>query len=141
ADGSIAQYNWGMHHLVNEKGERLFPKGLRLIAHWNLRDELRADYADSRGPEKQRQIVRVMERIVTQTIPASVIDNPHFDWNPSTNAVAVAPAGEIEADAPGERPSGTPVPRPEPDTRSATLLGPFRALAAADLYSPTTPTS
>ena len=30
-----------------------------------------------------------MERIVTQTIPAVVVDNPHVDWDPFTNAVAV----------------------------------------------------
>jgi len=49
ADLYIAQYNVWMHHLLDEKGERLFPKGLRLITHWNLRDELKADYADRAG--------------------------------------------------------------------------------------------
>ena len=46
ADLYIAEYNIWMHHLVNEKGERLFPQGMRLITHWNLRDELKANYAD-----------------------------------------------------------------------------------------------
>src|SRR5262249_51392014 len=86
ADLYIAEYNLWMHHLVGDKGERLFPKGLRLISHWNLRDELKADYADPKGRDKQRTIVKVMERIVTQTIPAAVIDNPRVDWNPFTNA-------------------------------------------------------
>jgi hypothetical protein len=27
-------------------GERLFPAGLRLISHWNLRDELKGSYGD-----------------------------------------------------------------------------------------------
>ena len=36
-------------------------------------------------------IAQVMERIVTQTIPAAVIDNPRLDWNPFTNAVTPAP--------------------------------------------------
>ena len=94
---------------------RLFPKGMRLISHWNLRDELKADYADKDGLAKQRTIVKVMERIVTQTIPAAVIDNPRLDWNPFTNAVTAAPAGEIEADAPA-RPA---VPRPVARARRA----------------------
>ncbi len=85
ADLYIAEYNVWMHHLLDEKGERLFPKGLRLITHWNLRDELKADYADPKGLQKQRMIAKVMERIVTQTIPAAVIDNPRVDWNPFTN--------------------------------------------------------
>ena len=73
ADLYIAQYNVWMHHVLDGKDRRrVFPKGMRLISHWNLRDELKADYADTeQGPAKQRLIVKVMERIVTQTIPAA----------------------------------------------------------------------
>ena len=39
------------------------------------------------GLAKQRMIQQVMERIVTQTIPAIVVNNPDVDWNPSTNEV------------------------------------------------------
>ncbi len=70
----IAEYNIWMHHLLDADGRRLFPKGLRLISHWNLRDELKADYADPNALAKQRMIQKVMERIVTQTIPAAVIN-------------------------------------------------------------------
>ena len=57
--------------------QRLFPPGKRLLTHWNLRDELKADYADKKdGLAKQRTIQRVMERIIAQDIPAVVIDNP-----------------------------------------------------------------
>jgi len=33
ADLYIAEYNVWMHHLVDDKGQRLFPKGKRLISH------------------------------------------------------------------------------------------------------------
>jgi hypothetical protein len=33
-----------MHHLVGDDGERLFPPGMRLLSHWNLRDEIKASY-------------------------------------------------------------------------------------------------
>ena len=60
-----------MHHLVDDKGQRLFPPKMRLLSHWNLRDEIKADYADAQnGLAKQRMIQQVMERIVTQSIPA-----------------------------------------------------------------------
>src|SRR5439155_19518570 len=121
------------------KGERLFPKGLRLISHWNLRDELKADYADPKSLDKQRTIIKVMERIVTQTIPAAVIDNPHLDWNPFTNAVSAAPAGEIEDSAPARE--SKIANDPEPDTRYARLLGQYHANRLADPYSPTAPTA
>ena len=41
-----------------------FPAKMRLLEHWNLRDEIKADYSDrSNGLLKQRIIQRVMERI------------------------------------------------------------------------------
>src|SRR5207249_3427467 len=67
----VAEYNIWMHHLIDENGERLFPPKMRLLSHWNLRDEIKADYADKQnGLAKQRMIQQVMGRIVTQTIPA-----------------------------------------------------------------------
>jgi hypothetical protein len=72
----IAEYNVWMHHLLGANGTRPFPKGLKLISHWNLRDELKSQYANKDGLERQQLVARVMERIVTQTIPAVVINNP-----------------------------------------------------------------
>ncbi|MGE5110893.1 MAG: hypothetical protein ACM3JB_08570 [Acidobacteriaceae bacterium] len=134
----IAEYNIWMHHVVNDKGERLFPPKMRLLSHWNLRDEIKSDYADSaNGLAKQRAIQRVMQRIVTQTIPASVVDNPQFDWNPFTNEVR--PAAEKDSDYKPEasRPATN---APEPDTRYAMLLKTYQASKLADPYSPTAPT-
>lgn len=137
ADLYISGYNVYMHHVLSEKGERLFPKGKRLLSHWNLRDELKAQYAQEGGLARQRVIAKVMERIVTQTIPAAVIDDPTVDWDPFTNAVRPAPAGTIEGDAkPRDRVDGAR----EPDTRYAQLLATFRAARAADPYSPSAPT-
>jgi hypothetical protein len=134
----IADYNVWMHHLVDEKGGRLFPPKMRLLSHWNLRDELKADYADKEhGLARQRMIARVMERIVTQTIPAAVVDNPGLDWNPVANTVA--PAGESDADASAVKSRNASADR-EPDTRYAMLLSTFQAARKADPYSPTAPT-
>ncbi len=139
ADLYIAQYNLWMHHLLSPSGERLFPSGKRLISHWNLRDELKANYADPNGLEKQRVIVKVMERIVTQTIPLSVIDNPRVDWNPFTNQVTMSPAAEIEKEAPSvDRKLSE---QPEPDTRYQKLLAHFAANRQADPFSPLAPTA
>lgn len=139
ADLYIAQYNVWMHHLVDESGDRPFPSGMRLISHWNLRDELKARYADPDGLAKQRMIVKVMERIVTQTIPAAVIDNPRLDWDPFTNDVKVAPPETVEADAPA-RPAVADTTR-EDDVRYRKLLANFHAARAEDPYSPIAPTA
>jgi hypothetical protein len=138
ADEYIAGYNLWMHHLVDDQGARLFPSGKRLISHWNLRDELKANYADKDGIAKQRTIVKVMERIVTQTIPKAVIDNPKLDWNPFTNAVTVAPAAEVEANAPANRATTASTER-EPDVRFQKVLDQFHAHRKADAFSPIAP--
>jgi hypothetical protein len=136
ADAYIADYNVFMHHVLSEKGERLFPKGKRLLSHWNLRDELKAQYAAPDGLARQRVVAKVMERIVTQTIPAAAVNDPTVDWNPFSNEVRPAPAETIEEGSPREKVD----PAREPDRRYATILANFRAVKAADPYSPSAPT-
>ena len=79
-----------------------------------------------------------MERIVTKTIPAAVINNPRVDWNPVTNAVR-ALAGE------GRRAAGRGARRSrraerEPDARYARWLGVFQAERAGRSLLPDAPT-
>ncbi|MGE0869336.1 MAG: hypothetical protein AB7P03_12275 [Kofleriaceae bacterium] len=139
ADQYIAGYNIWMHHVLGQDGKRRFPSGKRLISHWNLRDELKANYAEPDGLAKQRTIAKVMARIVTQTIPSAVIDNPKLDWDPFTNKVAVAAPGTVEADAPAAR-EATPSEAREPDARFANVITHFHAAKAIDPYSPIAPT-
>jgi len=126
SDQYISEYNVWMHHLLNEKGERLFPAKLRLLSHWNLRDELKAQYANAEGGlERQRMIQLVMERIVDQTIPDVVIDNPHVDWNPFTNEVSRAAVEDSDEPAPPDMKISN---AREPDTRYRILLEDFLAV-------------
>ena len=141
ADQYIAGYYVWMHHVLAEDGARLFPAGKHLISHWNLRDELKANYADKDGLAKQKTIAKVMDRIVTQTIPRAVIDNPNLDWNPFTNKVTVAAAGTVEADAPKDRATVAPTgDEREPDTRFQMVIDHFKAAQAIDKFSPIAPT-
>ena len=139
ADQYIAQYNVWMHHLVDDRGVRLFPAKMRLLSHWNLRDEIKANYSGGENAlAKQRTIQKVMERIVAQTIPQDVIDNPNLDWNPETNEVRAAAVKDSDG-------AGRPAPAKvsnarEPDTRYKTLLDTYRAVRKVDVYSPTAPT-
>ena len=138
ADRYIARYNIWTHHLVDAKGQRLFPEKQRLLSHWNLRDQIKADYADKQnGLARQRQIAQVCDRIVTQTIPNLVVDNPHLDWDPVTNAVKLSTVKDFDAATP---PDMKITNAPEPDTRYATLLSTFEAARKADPYSPLAPT-
>ncbi|WP_235879976.1 hypothetical protein [Polyangium aurulentum] len=143
SEAYIAGYNLWMHHVLAPGGKRLFPKGMRLITHWNLRDQIRAEYAEGDGLARQRVIRRAMERIVAQDIPKAVIDDPRVDWDPFDNTVRLAPPEVTETPRPeqGKRaaqPSASA--EREPDTRYAMLLGTFRAARQLDRDSPMAPT-
>jgi hypothetical protein len=143
AEAYIAGYNLWMHHVLSPDGKRIFPKGTRLLSHWNLRDQIKADYSEkdqALALQRQRLIREAMEKIVTQEIPLGVIDDPRVDWNPATNAVTLAPAEEVETEqmkAQGKRP---PEPRTggerEPDMRYRVLFDDFRAARKLDADSP-----
>jgi hypothetical protein len=123
AEMYIAEYNICMGHLLTDDGKKLFPTDMVLLSHWNLRDELKADYADKvNGPAKQDMIYKVMERIINQDIPKAVINNPGYDWAPFSNKVTKNGAG-VEAHA-------------EPDTRYEHIVNIFRAMKATDPYNP-----
>ncbi|HEX3126184.1 MAG TPA: hypothetical protein VH394_02545 [Thermoanaerobaculia bacterium] len=122
-------YNIRLDRVVSPAGERLFPEGRRLISHWGLRDELASHYADGSpaGLARQRVILRIMERIVRQEIPAVVVDNPGVLWEPEANTVRSLQGEEVDASR-------------EPDTRYACLLAVFHAVRKVDPFSPGEPT-
>ncbi len=139
ADKYIADYNLWMHHVLDEKGARVFPRDKRLISHWNLRDELKAQYANGAdGTNRQRTIVKLMERIVEQSIPAAVIDAPWLDYQPFANTFVRAPKETVEKDGSG---AGSAPELSQSTNRYQQLLAQFRAARAADPYSPTANTA
>ena len=86
AENYIASYNIMMGHLRNEKGTALFPENMVLLSHWNLRDEIKSNYANlPNSHEKQEMIYQVMLRIIDGTIPLEVINDTSYDWNPYSN--------------------------------------------------------
>jgi hypothetical protein len=137
----IAGYNLWVHHLLGSDGTRPFPKGKRLLSHWNLRDQIKADYAEgAAGLVRQRLLVAAMNRIVTQEIPSAVIDDPRLDWDPVLNTIRQSPLPEVE-ERPASQTGGgvktaSATPTREPDTRYALLLENFRAARLTDADSP-----
>ncbi len=124
----IAAYNIQAGHLLDENGEKIFPEDMSLLSHWNLRDELKSNYADvPNASRKQEMIYKVMEHIVLQTIPVEVINNPEYDWAPYSNKV-YKDGKEVAAHAEGAR-------------RYAHMLEVFDVQKQIDLYSPALPTA
>ena len=88
ADAYITSYNIYVGNLVDDAMKTYFSKDLKLISHWNLRDEIKSQYANGEeGAIRQRMIQDVMLRIIKQEIPQEVIDNDKFQWNPKSNKV------------------------------------------------------
>lgn len=124
AENYISDYNIHMHNLLTEDGRRLFPEGMVLLSHWNLRDELKTHYNEgAEGQEKQEMIYQVMQRIVDQSIPKCVINSGEQDWQPYANLVN----GKQQA--------------AEPNTRYEMILRQFRAFQEEDKYCPAMPTA
>ncbi len=135
ADNYISNYNIYMHHVLDANGQRLFPSGLKLISHWGLRDELKAQYANPDGLAKQKLIQQIMEKIIRQEIPQIVIDNPAVDWNLSKNEVVLSTANDVQVT---EVPASIDGSR-EPDKRYTHFLEIFQAERLSDPYYPTMP--
>lgn len=126
AENYIASYNIMMGHILNEKGEKLFPKDMMLLSHWNLRDEIKSNYADiPNALEKQKMIYKIMERIIDQSIPLEVINNPEYDWKPYSNTL-YKDGKEVKF-------------MPEGNARYAHLLENFHLEQELDMYNPQLP--
>jgi hypothetical protein len=118
----IAGYNIFAGKLINNDGKTLFPAEMKLLSHWNIRDEIKTNYGDAAGLEKQRMLYEVMKRIVAQEIPQQVVNSDQYSWNPFTNKVM---DGNTEVEAPAE-----------PSTRFDVLLQFFHAQQQVDQYYP-----
>jgi len=127
AENYIADYNIYMGNLRTEDERQLWPQETVLLSHWNLRDELKAQYGKEDGQEKQEMIYQVMQRIVNQTIPQSAINSDAVLWQPYSNQLIAKSQEQIANN-------------PEPYTRYARILDIAHAYFAEDPYCPTAPT-
>ena len=122
ADIYTANYNIYMGSLLNAAGNKLFMPDMVLLAHWNLRDEIKANYNKGiLGIYKQMTIHKVMDRIVSQEIPVEIINSDKYDWNPYTNKLFSLDGKEV---------AGTP----ETTTRYQKMLNNFKMMQESDRY-------
>lgn len=127
SEAYISEYNIMMGYLVDSDGKTHFPKDMKLLSHWNLRDELKSQYAKPEGIKNQRTIYEVMKRIISQEIPQDVINSTKYSWNPIDNRLFLD--GKEVKDF-----------KREPDTRYQHLLNNFLSQKDADKYNPGYPT-
>jgi len=117
----IDAYNIYMGKLFNTKGKHIFSEDMMLLCHWNLRDEIKANYnKGNEGTEKQRTVYEVMKRVIAQDIPKEVINSNEYDWNPYTNTLSKD----------GKTITGTP----ESVVRYQMMLNNFHSMQRIDKY-------
>jgi hypothetical protein len=122
-DAYIAGYNIYAGHLLDEAGKTNFPTDMVLLSHWNLRDEIKSNYANKKiGLKKQQQLYQVMLRIIDQTIPQQVINSSDYNWSPTDNKIFKDGIEQAVTS--------------EPNTRYQWILNNFKALSAMDEYTP-----
>ncbi|MBU0929396.1 MAG: hypothetical protein KKA67_16715 [Spirochaetes bacterium] len=127
AEAYVAGYYLYPSRLRDGDSGRLFPDDKRLLMHWNVRDEIKALYADPEGLPRQRLLYKAMERVVEGRIPRAFVDSRGMLWDPFSGV------------ATGE--DGSPMePEREADGRYERLLAIFRAEREYDLWCPDNPT-
>jgi len=123
ADTYISNYNIPMGKIVGDQFVQYWPSDLKLISHWGLRDEIKANYADKQnGLAKQILIFNVMRRIIDQKTPVEVFEQNSYRWYPPSNGIYLK---DIEV-----------VGTPEKNQRYQVLLNNFKAVRMADPFYP-----
>lgn len=122
AEMYISEYNIYVNRLISNDGKPLFDKKLKLLSHWGLRDEIKANYGKDNGLEKQKLIYEAMKHIIFQDIPEEVINNDKYFWNPYSNKI-IGNGKEISA-------------KPEPNMRYQKIIDNFQTEKAIDVFNP-----
>ncbi len=127
ADNYISNYNIFAGNLVDDQMKTYFPADMKLISHWNLRDEIKSQYSKADGLQHQVMLYNVMKHIIYQTIPEEVINKNDFQWNPIANKL-FNKGKEVKFSS-------------EPFTRYQMLQNNYKAQLEIDKFNPAYPTA
>ncbi|MFM7051526.1 MAG: hypothetical protein ACKOYN_05245 [Planctomycetota bacterium] len=100
AGSFVSDFHVPVGGMVDANGRRWFEADRKLIAHWLVREEIKAGYGDADGIHKQRALSWVMARHIEGTIPASVMAArtgaaETRDWDPARNTLAGGDPGPL----------------------------------------------
>lgn len=83
----VAGFHVPVGHMIDENGRTWFEDDRRLLAHWIIREEVRAGFNDPEGLPCQRALMWVMRRQIDGTIPQAVMDGSTAQWDPKANTL------------------------------------------------------
>ena len=88
ADMFVSEFHVPVDKMIDDEGNSWFEAGRKLIAHWIIREEIKAGYTQENGIQKQRALSWVMRRHIDGTLPCSVMDSTCIGkWDPRNNTI------------------------------------------------------
>lgn len=127
ADAFVSGFHVPVGNLVDAEGQAWFEPERKLVAHWLIREQLRAGYARPDGLPLQRALAWVMRRTIDGSLPAALMaGTAEGTWDPQANTLAGRPVAEDEALGP---------------ERYARWLAVFGAAQALDAFHPEHPSA
>lgn len=125
ANDFVAHFHVPVGTMVDARGSRWFESDRALLAHWLIREEIKAGYNDPEGLHKQRALAWVLGRTIDGTVPKAVMDRSRpEDWDPQRNTIAGGDPGDLVDLA-----------------RYEQWMAQFRAARATDPHHPDHPTA
>ena len=95
ANRFVSEFHVPVGTLIDANNKRRFEPDRKLVAHWLIREAMKAGYADADGLPMQRALAWTMARHIDGTIPRSVMEGKgDEDWNPERNTIAGKPKGD-----------------------------------------------
>lgn len=92
----VSEFHVPVGRVVDANGRSWFAPERRLLAHWLIREEVRAGYNEPEGVHKQRALMWVMRRHIDGTIPVSVMRGANDKaWDPARNTLDGNPATDL----------------------------------------------
>lgn len=96
ANDFVAHFHVPVGRMVDASGRRWFEPDRSLLAHWLVREEIKAGYNDPEGIHKQRALAWVLGRSIDGTIPKAVMERRgEQDWDPRSNTIGGGDPGEL----------------------------------------------
>ncbi len=88
ADMFVSEFHVPVGCMIDDEGKSWFEKDRKLIAHWLIREEIKAGYTEDNGINKQRALSWVMGRHIDGTLPKSVMNSTcEGKWDPRKNTI------------------------------------------------------
>ena len=92
----VSNFHVPVGSMVDATGKKWFESDRKLVAHWLIREELKAGYNEPDGIHKQRAMAWVLGRHIDGTIPRAVMDGSNTaDWDPGMNTLGGERANEL----------------------------------------------